>query len=533
MVDFLIKFNRDLEVLPFPDFWEKTGDVGCGLLHLALGKTVNVVSSSNTGFREAHQSLATRIVFIALSVLIFPVTLVLSGVGSLGYALSQSRKDIFNIYHGSALALKRRVINESNTSHLKNCLSVQPLDITSNALQKQFKQETKITLPHYEHFLEWQLVDNSTIERVVLDMVKQELMLHPDINVGNNPAWRELFGSGDKLQRLKQLIQSEIINRQPNAFPATFLEKIDAGFLQRIDSRLKQHNLHTYINAFFHDFHRQTWFIEGGEPFDIKDIPGFVTDLFARYYAYLENNCDQIPAIIETYKNMARHTGIPEVLSEEAFIDLLIKGSISHKGSERVNYIKEHIWDFSLRDNISKDFDIDTLGKIEWIQQAVMCSRPDHLLPILIAQNPALQGFEDSIMALPKIGLLNMMMTVNQCVGGILIEPEKFDPPQSPWYRDLFPKTNQLRIQLKNSLSYEVKPDLNGLKVKMDFTTSAIDNLDHKGTRFGCILEIPVLVPFRPEDKAFTYTVGADLTFGDDTTDEEVHLLAKTLSKQD
>ncbi len=525
MGDFLIKFNRSLEGLPSADFWEKTGDLGFGLLRLGLGKTVNVMTPN--AFRQAQRSLAERIVCVALSVLIFPVTLILAGVGSLGYAVSQSRKEVLSKYSD------KKNLQESDVS-----LSVKAPDIKRESIQEKFKREDKISLPHYEHFLDWHLERESRIADLVLEMVKQEL---PDlslnmsmrIRIEDDKPFEDFLDSENPLERLKQLVQREIIDRRPEAFPEAFIEKIDAAFLDRIPSGLKQQKVNSCIEIFFTDLFRQNWCVEEGKPFDKEDIPGFVSDLFKRYYAYLLENCDKIPAIIESYKNLARHTGISDRLSEEEFIDLLINGSISERKPELVEYVREHCRDpaFMIDENEYSN-DRYTLSAIKWIQQAVMCSRPNHLLSDLIAKNPALQGLEDYLLALPKIALLNMMMTVNQMTRTADIS-RRFDPPLEDWSPIFSNEIRRSKMSKWGETFYEVKPDLNGVKVQTDYSVYTIKagKYDRQVARFRCTLEIPAIVPFKDEDKAFTLTTFEGLAFGKDATDEEVQLLEKTLLK--
>lgn len=84
------------------DLGEKIGNIGLGLLRIGFGKTVTVKKSSNnlgnTIFTEKMYSTSARVAAVALFILALPITLLLTGIGSVGTAFSKSHKQIFNLY---------------------------------------------------------------------------------------------------------------------------------------------------------------------------------------------------------------------------------------------------------------------------------------------------------------------------------------------------------------------------------------------------------------------------------------------------
>lgn len=100
MDPFLIRFSRSYNVPEKADFGEKLGDIGFGLLRIGFGHTVRVrrvelVDGQERLFFEKRSScLIQRIGAIAFTILLFPLTLVLLGMGVLGLAISKSHKHL-------------------------------------------------------------------------------------------------------------------------------------------------------------------------------------------------------------------------------------------------------------------------------------------------------------------------------------------------------------------------------------------------------------------------------------------------------
>lgn len=95
----LTTFNRT-SIENNADLGEKIGNIGLGLLRIGFGKTVTVEKlsddSDKTIFTKKVYSTSARIVAVALFILALPIALLLTGIGCLGTAFSQSHKQISN-----------------------------------------------------------------------------------------------------------------------------------------------------------------------------------------------------------------------------------------------------------------------------------------------------------------------------------------------------------------------------------------------------------------------------------------------------
>lgn len=92
----LIQFNRLPQVECKADGGEKVAHGGLGLLRLCFGKSVKV--TENHLFKAEDRPLLVRIAAIVLAVLILPVTLILTAIGSIGLACSKSHPGLVDKY---------------------------------------------------------------------------------------------------------------------------------------------------------------------------------------------------------------------------------------------------------------------------------------------------------------------------------------------------------------------------------------------------------------------------------------------------
>jgi prophage maintenance system killer protein len=118
----LTSFHRDnVKGIQQADIGEKIGDFGFGLLRLGFGKTVEITKSTHSlvrvDWQEGNPSPA-RIAGIVLSIVLFPVTAILAGIGSLGYACSKSREKFVDQYQkiktATSQILKLDISKEKN-----------------------------------------------------------------------------------------------------------------------------------------------------------------------------------------------------------------------------------------------------------------------------------------------------------------------------------------------------------------------------------------------------------------------------------
>jgi hypothetical protein len=88
MSSFLTHFKRSEEIYP-TDWGEKIGNFGLGLLRIGFGKTVEIKKISNEATcREFEDPIILRIAAVALAVITLPITLILAGIGCIGFACS-------------------------------------------------------------------------------------------------------------------------------------------------------------------------------------------------------------------------------------------------------------------------------------------------------------------------------------------------------------------------------------------------------------------------------------------------------------
>jgi len=99
MNNLLIKFDRNNGIANQADLGEKISNFSLGFLRIGFGKTVKVNSSENgVSFEERYYSTRARVAAVALAILIFPVTVLLAGIGCIGLYFSSSHQDISKLY---------------------------------------------------------------------------------------------------------------------------------------------------------------------------------------------------------------------------------------------------------------------------------------------------------------------------------------------------------------------------------------------------------------------------------------------------
>jgi hypothetical protein len=104
----LIKFDKNSDLGINTDFGANLGNIGLGLLRIGFGRIVIVEKIPNNydkiNFREKVHSTSARIAAVALFIIAFPLTIILTGIGCIGLAFSKSHKRCVNLYNQSKAA---------------------------------------------------------------------------------------------------------------------------------------------------------------------------------------------------------------------------------------------------------------------------------------------------------------------------------------------------------------------------------------------------------------------------------------------
>lgn len=117
----LTTFNRINNSESPPDFNEKIGNIGLGLLRIGFGTTVIFKKISEDGaplvFEKNVHSTSRKVAAIAVFILALPLTVVLTGIGFIGMAFSKTHEKIFNSYI-------QRVLQSRTTPRAGSCDTV-------------------------------------------------------------------------------------------------------------------------------------------------------------------------------------------------------------------------------------------------------------------------------------------------------------------------------------------------------------------------------------------------------------------------
>ena len=105
MVKYLISFQRKIlaQSTHSPDLGEKLGQWGMGWLSLGFGKHVKVTKindnpSSGIIFEKKNYPIWKRISVVVAAILLFPISLLLTGIGCIGLACSESHAALTTMY---------------------------------------------------------------------------------------------------------------------------------------------------------------------------------------------------------------------------------------------------------------------------------------------------------------------------------------------------------------------------------------------------------------------------------------------------
>ncbi len=99
MSDLLTIFKRLENFESQPDFCEKIGNFGLGLLTPGFGRTVKIQKiPDGCAFIVVHNSTIRKVVGIALFIFLLPIAVLLSGIGIIAATCSNSRKKFLDLY---------------------------------------------------------------------------------------------------------------------------------------------------------------------------------------------------------------------------------------------------------------------------------------------------------------------------------------------------------------------------------------------------------------------------------------------------